>query len=287
MAQQRGVGGDAREPTAQLGRGRAVLVRAVAVLGLLTFSFMLVFVANDAAGRVGQQEQLVPAGSREAQMGADRPGEAVHITGAVAAILIGASGLAGLIVRPRRAGSATQTVGASVAMLLTVGIVGDPDNYGGQASPVDLAFVVMAVPPLAAGVLAAPWRAWRPVALRRPRLLLLAALASPGLWYGFDQGMMQRNTWPPLADPHHQAHWYAMSVLAFLIVVVVAGAALAGRGWRVAAASAGAGASALALASLLSPASASALHPLWAIGAALWGLAVLVATWDGARRSRS
>lgn len=90
---------------------------------------------------------------------------------------------------------------------------------------------------------------------------------------------MQRNTWPPLADPHHQAHWYAMSVFAFATVLVVAGAALQGRGWRLAATSAAAAASAPAVSSLLDPASASALPTLWAVVALAWGAAVLAVTW--------
>lgn len=275
----------AGEPVAELGRGRRVAVRMFAVLGLLTFAFMLVFVVSDATGRIGQDQDLVPARSPEARIGADHPGEAVHIAGAIAAIVIGGSGLVGLIVRPQRAGAATQSGAGAIAMLITAGVVGDPDNYGGQASPVDLAFVVLAVPPLVAALLAAPWRAWRRGASRR-RLALLAAVAVPGLWYGMDQGLMQRNTWPPLADPHHQAHWWAMSVLAFLVVLVVAGASLPGRGWRLAAATAGVGALAVAVVSLLSPAAASALHPVWAIGAALWASALLAVTFRAAQGDR-
>lgn len=88
---------------------------------------------------------------------------------------------------------------------------------------------------------------------------------------------MQRNTWPPLADPHHQAHWVAMAI-------VVASAALSGAGWRLAAVTAGVAAVALAAASLLAPEAASALHPGWAVVALLWGGAVLAVTWREARR---
>lgn len=268
-------GGDV---TVELGRGRRLAVRVLAVLGLLTFSFMLVFAATDAIGRLGQEAQLVPAESSEAQIGAHHPGELVHIVGAVAAVALGASGLVGLIVRPQRAGSATQTGAAAVAMLIATVVVGNPDNHGGQAGLLDPAFAIMAVPPLAAALVAAPWRTWRRAG-PKPRLLLLAAVALPGLSYAFDQGLMQRNTWPPLADPHHQAHWYAMSVLAFMTVLVIAGASLAGRGWRTAAFSAGAAATAVGTVSLLAPGAASALHPAWAAAAAIWGLAVLAVTW--------
>ena len=271
--------------TNELSRSRRVTIRALAVLGLLTFNFMLVFVVGDALGRVGQDHELEPAGSPEAQFGADHPGETVHIVGAATAVAIGATGLLGLITRPHHAGSATQTGAAAVAMLITTGIVGDPDNYGGQALRVDPAFLIFALPPLAAAVTAAPWRAWRRRALPRPRLAVLASIALPGVWYGIDQGLIQRNTWPPLADPHHQAHWYAMSVLAFLIVLVVAGAALHGRGWRLAATTAGSAAATIAVASLADPSSASALPAGWATAGLAWGLAVLGVTWLGSRRS--
>lgn len=176
--------------------------------------------------------------------------------GALAALTIGASGLVGLIVRPQRAGSATHTGAAAIATLVTVGIVGNPDNYGGQAGWFDPAFAVLALPPFAAALSASPWRLWRPDALRRPRLLALAAIALPGVWYGVGQALMQRNTWPPLADPHHQAHWLVMALLAFMMVSVVAGAGLSGRGWRMATITAAAAALAVGTASLLSSPSA-------------------------------
>lgn len=270
------------ESTAELGRARRFAVRVLAALGLLTFSFMLVFVATDAIGRVGQEPELVPAESREAEIGASYPGEAVHIVGAIAAVTIGASGLVGLIVRPQRAGSATQTGAAAVAMLMTTVVVGNPDNHGGQAGLIDPAFAIMALPPLAAALVAAPWRGWTRAVVNR-RLLVLAAVALGGLWYGFDQGLMQRNTWPPMADPHHQAHWYAMSVLAFTVVLVIAGASSGGRGWRTAAVTAGTGAAAVGAVSLFVPGSASALHPVWAAAAAAWGVVVLWETWRGSQ----
>jgi hypothetical protein len=260
-------------------RARRVTIRVLAVLGLLTFNFMFVFVVGDAMGRVDQDHELAPAGSPEAQFGADHPGESVHIVGAAAAVAIGATGLIGLIIRPDRAGSATQTGAAAIAMLITTGIVGDPDNYGGQGLLIDPAFLVLALPPLAAAVAAAPWRAWRRRALARPRLAVLALFALPWVWYGIEQGMMQRNTWPPMADPHHQAHWYAASVLAFLIVLVVAGASLHGRGWRLAATTAGSAAAAIAVVSVADPSSASALPAGWATPGIAWGLAVLATTW--------
>lgn len=258
-------------------------VRVLALLGLLTFSFMLVFVVNDAAGRVGVEQALEEPGSQEARYGADHPGEALHLIGALAALAIGGSGLIGLLVRPERAGSAYHTGATATAMLVTTAIVGDPDNYGGQGLLVDPAFVVMALPPLTAAVVARPWRAARD-GLKRPRYLVLAAAALPALWYGIGQGLLQRNTWPPMADPHHQAHWYAMALLAIMVVVVVATAALSGRGWRLAALTTGLAAISVAMVSLLAPNAGSALTPAWAGGALLWGAAALGVTWLETRR---
>lgn len=267
--------------TAEFGRGRGLAVRALAVLGLLTVGFMLVFVVTDSIDRVGQQADLVPAGSVEAEIGAARPGEAVHIVGAVAALIIAHSGLVGLVVRPRRAGYAMQTGAVAVAMLITTIVIGDPDNLGGQAGPVDPAFAIMAVPPLAAALTAAPWRGWRPV--RDRRLLALSTVALGAVVYGLDQGLMQRNTWPPLADPHHQAHWWAMSFLGLMVALVSVGTMLGGTGRRLGATTAGAAAIAVGVVSLVATDAASALHPLWAVFAAGWGTALLLASWSHPR----
>jgi hypothetical protein len=94
-----------------------------------------------------------------------------------------------------------------------------------------------------------------------------------------EQALIQRNTWPPPADPHHQSHWYAMAVLALMVVPVVAGAALAGRGWRVATTATGGVVAAVAVASLVAPAAASALHPGWAAAGLVWAAVLLGLTW--------
>lgn len=264
-------------------RGRRVLVRVIAVIGLLALNFLIVFVITDAWGRVGEVQLLEPPGSVEAQIGAEHPGEAVHLAGAVAALVVGVSGLGGLIIRPQRAGSATHTGMAALAWLIAAVLVGDPDNHGGQVGVIDLLFAVMAVPALVAVAVAAPWRSWRRGGLSRPALLVLAGLGLPWVWHGIQQGLMQRNTWPPLADPHHQAHYFAAALVAFMVVLLVAGAAVAGRGWRVAAVTAGAAGAAIAGASLLAPDAASSLHPLWAVAAGLWGIAVLTVSWQESR----
>jgi hypothetical protein len=270
-----------------LGRGRRIAIRLVVALALVAFNFMLVFVVSDAGGRVGEVEgELAPPGSVEARIGAEHPGEAVHLAGATAALAIGVSGLAGLLVRPQRAGSAAHAGLAAIGWLLAAAVVGDPDNHGGQAGIIDLAFVILALPALVAALLAAPWRVWRN-GPRRLEFLIAAVIGMPWLWYGIEQGLMQRHTWPPLADPHHQAHWFAMSLLAWLAVLLVAGSAIPGRGWRVAALSAAGASIVVAVSSLVAPDSASALHPAWAIGALLWGLGVLVLTWRASNSERA
>ena len=45
---------------------------------------------------------------------------------------------------------------------------------------------------------------------------LLQSLLSPAAWYGVDQALLQRNTFPPTADPHHNGHWWVMAIVAFI-----------------------------------------------------------------------
>jgi hypothetical protein len=272
--------------TAGLSRARRITVRLLSLLGLLTFSFMLVFVFGDALDRLGIDQTLEAPGSPEARIGADHPGEAIHLTGALAALVIGGAGLFGLAARPERTGSAYHTAATATAMLLTVAVIGEPDNHGGQGGPFDPAFALLAIPPLAAALTARPWRTRAITHRWRPSYLVLAVPALPALWYGLGQGLMQRNTWPPLADPHHQSHWYAMSLLAFLVVLVATTAAFSHRGWRLAAVTPALAAISVAVASLISPAAASALTPAWAAATLLWGLAMLAFTWHQAARGR-
>jgi hypothetical protein len=270
------------DPTTVFGRGRRITVRVLSVLGLLTFSFMLVLAVLDAGGRVGAEPSLVQPGSAAARFGADHPGEVLHLVGAAAALSIGGTGLIGLAVRPQGSGSARHVLATAFAMVVVAVLVGDPDNHGGQAGPVDALFVVMALPPLAAALAAGPWRVERTraagIRVRLP-MLAVAAFGLPWLWYGRTQGLLQRESWPPLADPHHQAHWYAMALLAVLIVLTAAAAVIAAPGWRTAATAPAVAALAVATASLLAPTAASALTPVWAIAALLWGAALLALTW--------
>jgi hypothetical protein len=268
-----------RESTNSMGRGRVVGVRVLAGVALVTACFLPVFAAVDAYSRVGEEQILEPPGSVEADYGAARPSEAVHIPSFVAMTIVTAAGLLGLIVDPRRAGSATHVLAIGIAMVLVAAIVGDPDNHGGQGLFVDPLVVAVALPVLGAAAVAVPWREWTSGGLRRPSLVWLAVLALPLVWFGIDQALLQRNTWPPLADPHHQTHWMVMAQLAFAVPFVTAGASLSGRGWRLASVAAALGVLTFAVPSFFYPDAASKI-PSW--GAALgliWAASALAVTW--------
>ncbi len=266
-------------------RRRRFAIRVLAVVGLLAFGLSVMVVLTEVVNPVANEGALEPAGSPEARLGADRPGETVHVVGAVAALLVGGSGLVALAVRPQRLGSANHTIAAMLATIVAIGIMGDPDNHGGQAGPFDPVFLILTVPGLIAALATGPWITWRARNLTRRRFVGLAAAGAPFVWYGVDQALMQRNTWPPLADPHHQAHWYMMSVLAFTIVFVAATAAVSAPGWRLAALTSGLAAVAVGAVSLLAPDAASALTLPWALLAIGWGVAALALIRDDSRRS--
>lgn len=275
-------GGNGERP---LGRGARLSVRILAGLGLLTFCFMLTFVIIDAVSPAANEDSLVAPGSEEARIGAEHPGEAVHITGTIAAIVIGVAGLGTLAVSPNSVGAAWLALAASISMLTAIVITGNADNQGGQAGLFDPAFLVMAIPPTLAALVARPWRG-RHRSDRRRSHTVLAVLGLPGVLYAVDQALMQRNTWPPKADPHHQAHWYAMGLAAFLIVLAVVASALPSRrGWATAAMTGGLGAIAVGGVSLVRNDAGSAL-PIWAAALAIaWGVAVVGITFAKSRRA--
>ncbi|HEX6581116.1 MAG TPA: hypothetical protein VF195_09625 [Actinomycetota bacterium] len=190
-----------------LSRGRTRAVRIVAVLGLLLFGSFFSIVALNTLGVVSSGAEGSPDDpppSAEARFGAAHPGEALHAVGAVAVVVIGASGLVAMIVRPERPGHAYQVLAAMTGVLVTLSIVGDPDNVGGQASPIDPSLLLVTVPAVVAALLAAPWRRRGSDDRWRTHLLALAAVgAIPAARYGIDQALIQRNTFPPTADPHH------------------------------------------------------------------------------------
>lgn len=255
---------------------RRLAVRILAGLGLVLFGLFFSMIAAEAMGVTepgaeGSPEDPPP--SAAARLGASRPGEAVHVVGALGVLLIGGSGLVGLMAKPQSSGYSYQVLAGMAGVSLTLPIVGNPDNVGGQAGWIDPVLLVLVLPPVTAALLAKPWRRWRSREGWRPRFLLLAAIgAIPATWYGIDQTLLQRNTFPPTADPHHNAHWWVMGIVAFMVVLVVAATALAGVGWRLGPRVAGLAAAAVGVASLIASSSASAVWWGWAVAAVVWGL---------------
>lgn len=254
-------------------------MRILAGIGLLLVCLTFGIVAADTAGLISTE----PAGSPQdpppsaaARAGAAAPDETVHAVGAIAVLVIGASGLGRLVARPARASAAYHVLSSMAGLLLTVPIVGDPDNFGGQAGPIDPVFVVVALPCVVGALLARPWRARAVAGGVRLRLLALAAVgAVPAAVYGIDQALMQRNSFPPSADPHHNAHWWVMSVFVFTVVLVLLASAAGRPGWRWSAATGSVGILAVGAASLLAPSAASALGTAWGAAAIAGGLAGL------------
>ena len=271
---------DASLSVANFSKSRRATIRSLAVVGLLLFGFISFIVTADAAGviesaREGEPDDPPP--SKEALAGAEAPGESLHLVGGLALLATGGSGLIALIAKPEWSGTALQVAAVMTGILITAPIVGDPDNVGGMAGPIDPLFVIVALPGLVAAILAKPWRDGR-ASRRRLSFLTLAAIgAIPIVWYGVGQALMQRNTFPPSADPHHNAHWWAMSALAFAGILVLSGAGLGLRGWRVGATAVGLSGIAFGVASLVAPEAASAVSFLWSIASILWGLAILAA----------
>lgn len=258
-------------------KSRSVTIRFLAAVGVLLFGFISFIVTADAAGIIESAREGEPGDpppSKEALAGAEAPGESVHLVGGLALLAIGGSGLIALVAKPEWSGTALQVAAVMTGILIAAPIIGDPDNVGGMAGPIDPLFVIVALPGLVAAILAKPWRGR--ASRRRLSFLTLAAIgAIPIVWYGVGQALMQRNTFPPSADPHHNAHWWAMSVLAFAGILVLSGAGLGLRGWRVGAAAVGLSGVAFGVASLVAPEAASAVSLLWSIASILWGLAIL------------
>jgi hypothetical protein len=262
-------------------KSRRLTIRSLAVVGFLLLGFILYIVIADAAGIIQSAREGDPGDpppSNEALAGAAAPQESIHVVGGLALLAIGGSGLIALIAKPERKGAALQVAAVMVGILVTVPIIGDPDNVGGQAGPADPLFVIVALPSLLAALLAKPWRGTKASRTIKPTLALAAIGAIPIAWYGVGQALIQRNTFPPSADPHHNAHWWAISALAFAGLLVLSGAGFGLRGWRIGAAAVGLSAAAFGVTSLVVPEAASAISLTWSIASILWGLAALAVT---------
>ncbi len=167
--------------------------------------------------------------------------EMVHTLAALAFTAALLVGLATQLVRPvDHIAGFWQVVAGILAVMVVAAIVGNPNNVGGQAGVFDWTYLIFFLPLF---LLLALHPAGRMLFRGgSPNLLLLALVlvaAVPLVLYGIDQALIQRNSWPPKSDPHHNAHWFTMAELAFAIVLVGLVAALGIRGWTVAAWAAG------------------------------------------------
>jgi hypothetical protein len=96
-------------PEDRLTFARRLAVRILAALGLVLFGLFFSMIAAETLGVIepgAEGSPDDPPPSAEARLGASRPGEAVHVAGAFGVLLIGGSGLVGLIARPERSGCA-------------------------------------------------------------------------------------------------------------------------------------------------------------------------------------
>ncbi len=275
-------------PARALPLGRRVSVRVLLVPGLLLAGLLMSAVLADVFGLAGSPVGSAgdPPPSPAALAGAATPGEAVHLAAAAvasAALLVGG---VGLLLRPGGPGRAALVLGVGAAVLPAAVIVGDPDNVGGQAGPVDPVFLALPLLYILAGVVAGPWRRGPAPGPRAVLLGFAVAAVGPAVWFGVGQALVQRTTFPPTADPHHNAHWFVVAAVGFMVVVPVLTAVLVGCGWRLAAVTSAAAAGALGGASLVAPAAASATGGWWSLVALAWGaglVAVVVRAGAGGR----
>lgn len=213
--------------------------------------------------------------------------EVVHITGAVSFALIMGAGLIPQLISPaRNVAALQQALIAGVALLAAATVVGDPDNHGGQYGPFDITYLIFFAPLLLLAVFH-PARAdlLKVGSLSLPLLLVAAFVAVPVFVYGANQGLIQRNSWPPSSDPHHNSHWFVMSELAFAIPLVAGVIGLGARGWQVVSWTAPAVLAALGIVSVLFPDVPSSLGIGWGMLAIIAAITFLVVSVAFMRRA--
>jgi uncharacterized membrane protein len=136
-----------------------------------------------------------------------------------------------LVAPARNVAGFQQTLMVAVAVMVAAAIEGNPNNQGGQAGPFDVVFLTFLIPILVLAVLHPARRELLRVRRVHPLLLVAVVAAVPLVVYGVDQALIQRNSWPPTSDPHHDSHCFLMAKAAFAIPLVAAVAGLRGRGW--------------------------------------------------------
>lgn len=265
-------------------RPRRWAMRVFAIAGLLVITFFFGVVLADATDLSSLRSVAGPddpPASPAATAGAAAPDDVIHALAAATAITLAAAGLIGLILRPAAFGFTVHVLAAAATLLASGLIVGNPDNRGGQAGVLDPLTLILAMPLIAAAAASPSWRSLKrggSPSMGRPSATSSAAVLLGAIGFtmvAVDQALMQRNTFPPAADPHHNAHWWAVSVAAALVAAVPAAGLLRHPGWRTGTFLSGLAALGVAAVSLLRPEAASALDPAPAAAAAIWGLALL------------
>lgn len=163
------------------------------------------------------------------------PPDVVHLVGAICYIFIVTLGLVSQLSAPAlHVAGFQQAFMAGLALMVTAAIVGDPDNHGGQYGPFDPAYLIFFTPLLLmAGSHPARQYLFKPGHLHPPLLFFAMVLAIPMFIYGVDQALIQRNSFPPGADPHHNSHWFIVAEVAFTIPLLTGLTGLRTRGWQV------------------------------------------------------
>jgi hypothetical protein len=233
------------------------VVRVLTLLSLAIYGFVFSFVVGTDAGW--------------------RPGEHVHLVGALVMGLVFLVGMGRLLIQPADRAALWQSCAALLAVLLVQVIVGDPDNHGGQAGPYDLLYLIVASPFVIAVLLALRL----PAAGERRRSGLVRfffVLGGLGLFlmlpYVVDQGLTQRNSWPPAADPHHNSHWATMAQVVLVVPLLAMLSALPINRWRMPALTASASALLLGVTSTLYSHEPSSLGLIGGLAAVAWGAGV-------------
>lgn len=209
------------------------------------------------------------------------PSDVVHLVGAICYIFIVTLGLVSQLRAPAiHVAGFQQAFMAGLALIITAAIVGDPDNHGGQYGPFDPAYLIFFTPLVLMAVFhPAREHLFKSGHVHVPSLFFAMFIAIPLFTYGVDQALMQRNSFPPSADPHHNSHWFIMAELAFTIPLAAAVTGLQTRGWKLASWSVTATLAALGIVSVMFPNSPSSFGSLYGLFATAVALILLILTY--------
>lgn len=219
-------------------------------------------------------------------IGDDGSAHLLHIPAAIIFIGFIASGLISQLPGYGRYRGGFQQVAASLlGLLLMAFIVGDPDNHGGNNAIFDPAFLLFIVPVVIMWFIHPDRRNVFSIytgKAHRGMLALYLTLLVPFSAYGVQQALLQRNSFPPLSDIHHQ-HWQAMAMVAFSTVLIGIVGALKSRGYVLPSVSASVSLLILGFLSILYPEAPSSLGVLF--GAVSFAAGLLSSYWTASEIS--